>query len=1133
MDNCDLDYLSMSDGELNPSFRSDLTQYTATVESRVKTSTLHLQTSDGGASCNILFGDGSRTVKLEDGLNKVEIEVVSEDGSSKVYSIAVSKLSSRAAQLSDLTIERGHDLHPGFSPATYDYTCSARFDCCEVRVHPQTLDRSMQTAVNDTACSEPVMLNAGETVIIIKVTSADGANTQVYTVNVTREPVPLAVAFCDVKDQMEFECPVSLSALYKPVSIHQSEPKTVFSAPYIDMLTRRSKVDPFTERPLREGWKVLESELDQRMSNAPVKCFFSYRGCRKQMRYAEIGAHAKECHYKPSSDLDSVVSLTGSLRLDFSSEMFVSVWFHTLADCLVNSSTLGLLCSLLFKKSFVSLQEVTETNWYRNYFASSSNTEIMTHHTLEIRNWEKRLQTALGEHDVDSLIAHAEEHFKLYKNRLPNPGDVMQYDPGQSPLDHLEQAAVHYASAIKVKPHNAKLHFLLGQTLEEHYYATEMYGLKKEAQEDDQDLGQAKSAGRQEEILAICRLHGFPGTPTAENQLKALDTELQDLRQQGQSAKADYVQTLFLWLSKKAGKQDGSSVVSDEKCWLHRALLKYLDACSLNADSWEYNLHMGRLLLLQGKSNEALQHLQSALGLQPRQPAIRFYTGLALLQKEEAAAVSKCEVVMLLQQGLEYVMAQFFISHDHNEQQQWDGGYDRSVVNAQFLRGCLSLAALLSKISSSDQAMSPEQVYHIVSGLAAQGISRCVNQGEVLQQLDSVLLEAHFALLQGLIQQQRDGKQPWIVKRCQALTALIRLSSIGPCRELLDMQEKVCQMGVLALPRCSRALCLLGLAQLAQSDSHAADERARAALTDACLSFQASIELEGSHQTGEAPKQLTKQTWWKDHLDAEKDKTVKHEAPEPKPAVKSSEAPADGKKRARGRGAPARGVLTSTVKTSAPTRVNKTATAAARGRTGVHLVTKSDGAGKTAGKSSIKAQMSSCKSLLQEKPTTSAVEVGKKSFVPRLGLARALARTADSKKQACHFYQEVIDMAPEVHDAYIELANLLLKDDPLAAVDVYSRFPLKPFCEQTFDDAFITGEIVHILMKHELYEHPQLLPNLIAHGKVMGLGCLDKYIEALEGKFMTSLLRRVYAGIHDKSVDDEELQDFFRFKCWI
>lgn len=65
---------------------------------------------------------------------------------------------------------------------------------------------------------------------------------------------------------------------------------------------------------------------------------------------------------------------------------------------------------------------------------------------------------------------------------------------------------------------------------------------------------------------------------------------------------------------------------------------------------------------------------------------------------------------------------------------------------------------------------------------------------------------------------------------------------------------------------------------------------------------------------------------------------------------------------------------------------------------------------------------------------------------------------------------------------------MLVKTDPLAAVEVYSSFPLRPATEQTFDDAFITGEIVRILMKQELYDHPSLGPNLIAYGKVMGLG---------------------------------------------
>lgn len=93
-----------------------------------------------------------------------------------------------------------------------------------------------------------------------------------------------------------------------------------------------------------------------------------------------------------------------------------------------------------------------------------------------------------------------------------------------------------------------------------------------------------------------------------------------------------------------------------------------------------------------------------------------------------------------------------------------------------------------------------------VGVLAARGVCRCVCRGEVTQQLEWVLLDAHFALLQCCIQQRQgtgtlgqgqcQGKpsperQALVAKRCQALTALIRLSSIAPCRELMDMQEKV------------------------------------------------------------------------------------------------------------------------------------------------------------------------------------------------------------------------------------------------------------------------------------------------------------------------------------------------------
>lgn len=46
-------------------------------------------------------------------------------------------------------------------------------------------------------------------------------------------------------------------------------------------------------------------------------------------------------------------------------------------------------------------------------------------------------------------------------------------------------------------------------------------------------------------------------------------------------------------------------------------------------------------------------------------------------------------------------------------------------------------------------------------------------------------------------------------------------------------------------------------------------------------------------------------------------------------------------------------------------------------------------------------------------------------------------------------------------------------------------------------------------------------------------GCIDKYINILDEKSRTTLVKSVYANIHDKEVDDPDLKDFFRFKCWI
>ncbi|XP_058242724.1 putative membrane protein Bcell_0381 [Hemibagrus wyckioides] len=125
MDNCDLEKLALSGINLCPWFKPDLTLYTATVASHIREVTLDVLTSDCGASYVILFGNGSKCLKLDEGLNQIDIEVTAEDGTTKKYHIELTKLSSTAAKLTDLTINAYDKLHPDFSSDVNEYSCKS------------------------------------------------------------------------------------------------------------------------------------------------------------------------------------------------------------------------------------------------------------------------------------------------------------------------------------------------------------------------------------------------------------------------------------------------------------------------------------------------------------------------------------------------------------------------------------------------------------------------------------------------------------------------------------------------------------------------------------------------------------------------------------------------------------------------------------------------------------------------------------------------------------------------------------------------------------------------------------------------------------------------------------------------
>lgn len=49
---------------------------------------------------------------------------------------------------------------------------------------------------------------------------------------------------------------------------------------------------------------------------------------------------------------------------------------------------------------------------------------------LQVRNWEERLQMTAGEDNVDKLCALAQDHLKLYRQRLPKPGRYVSKSVG-------------------------------------------------------------------------------------------------------------------------------------------------------------------------------------------------------------------------------------------------------------------------------------------------------------------------------------------------------------------------------------------------------------------------------------------------------------------------------------------------------------------------------------------------------------------------------------------------------------------------------------------------------------------------------------------------------------------------------
>lgn len=77
---------------------------------------------------------------------------------------------------------------------------------------------------------------------------------------------------------LQYEDPISLSTLYRPITIRNSDPKHTFSAPIIDEFTKTSKFDPINDTALEADWRIEDYELDKKMSATTACVPLTYGG---------------------------------------------------------------------------------------------------------------------------------------------------------------------------------------------------------------------------------------------------------------------------------------------------------------------------------------------------------------------------------------------------------------------------------------------------------------------------------------------------------------------------------------------------------------------------------------------------------------------------------------------------------------------------------------------------------------------------------------------------------------------------------------------------------------------------------------------------------------------------------------
>lgn len=180
--------LSISSGQLSPSFASSTLNYSATTDA--SSITINASLKDSRAS--FVNGYGPRTVNLNYGKNKIEIKT--KGSAISTYTLNITRTGSSSTggntsslssnnQLKSLSVDNV-SLSPGFKPVTNNYKATVENNVTSVTVRAELSD-TKASFVNGYG-PRTVLLGEGANIIRIKVKSQSGS-VRVYNVAITRK----------------------------------------------------------------------------------------------------------------------------------------------------------------------------------------------------------------------------------------------------------------------------------------------------------------------------------------------------------------------------------------------------------------------------------------------------------------------------------------------------------------------------------------------------------------------------------------------------------------------------------------------------------------------------------------------------------------------------------------------------------------------------------------------------------------------------------------------------------------------------------------------------------------------------------------------------------------------------------